>query len=425
MTGGLSVSFRSTAADIPQELWARCFAAEIDGYFWHDLLDRSELGDQFHFEYAVVQRQAEPIAIAPMFLMDLPIDIATPPALTQCLQLVKRIAPTFYVQRTLFVGAPGTDEGALGMVAGVDLFGVVSAVHTAALERAKHAKASMLVWKDFPSQYWPALRAIAAERRLFELVSFPNTRIDQPGTDFDAYLRRLTTGNRSKFRRKLRLSRQAHDVRTTVEVGSDPDLIEQLWPLYQQTFAKAKLQFERLTKAFFVRAMAYEHCATIVLRDGPTDRPVAFMLCFVLGRRAVNKYIGIDYDYGQHSFLYFRLFEAFIRWAQATGASELQSGQTAYRPKLDLGHQLVPLNNFVYHRHWLVHHVFALVARQIGWETLDTGLREHVEAQARRIAGQTGGRAGEPSPAGRAPDRAAKHAGKAGDSTKAGRSIEQ
>ncbi len=425
MTGGLSVSFRSTAAAIPLELWARCFPAEIEGYFWHDLLERSELGDQFHFEFAVVNRQAEPIAIAPMFLMDLPIDIVAPPALRLFLQLVKRTTPRFYAQRTLFVGVPGADEGALGLVAGGDLLSVVSAVHAAALERAKQAKASMLVWKDFPSQYWPALRAVAAQQRLFELVSFPNTRIDQPGADFDAYLRRLTSANRSKLRRKLRLSREACDLRTAVAVGADPNLVEQLWPLYEQTFAKAKLKFERLTKAFLARAMAYEHCSTIVLRDGLTDRPVAFMLCFMLGRRAVNKYIGIDYGYGQHGFLYFRLFEEFVRWAQATGASELQSGQTAYRPKLDLGHRLVPLNNFVYHRHWLVHHVFALVARHIGWETLDTGLREHVEAQARRIAGQTAGRAEEPSRAGRAHGAVAKNAGRAGDSTKVDRSIEQ
>jgi len=425
MYRGLSVSFRSAAAEIPQAVWAQCFPAEIEGYFWYDLLEQSDLGDQFQFEYALVQQKGEAIAIAPLFLMDLPIEIVAPPELTQILRVLRRVAPKFCSQRTLFVGSPGADDGTLGMVAGVDLFSVVRAVHEAALARARQARAAMLVWKDFPSQYWPALRAIAEAGRLFEAVSFPNTRIDQPGADFDAYLAGLPATYRSKLRRKLRKSHHATTLRAEVTCGSDPDLVEQLWPLYEQTFAKAKLKFEHLTKAFFAHAMRYEPSYTIVLRDAHTHRPVAFMLCFLLGARAANKYIGIDYGYNQHGFLYFRLWEEFVRWAQASGARELQSGPTNYRAKLDLGHRLVPLNNYVSHRNWILHQVFALVARHIGWKTLDSELQEHVEAQARRIAGLARPRAPAQSPVRGAPDAGAKKKGKAGVSMKLGRSIEQ
>jgi hypothetical protein len=412
MTSALRVHFRPAAADIPAELWARCFAAETEGYFWFELLERSELDDQFEFAYAVVYRHDDPVAIAPVFLMDLTIDIAAPPALMPIMPMVKRIAPKLYTQRTLFIGAPGADESALGLVAGGNLVDVVRAVTQAALERAKEVKASLVVWKDFPSQYWPSLRACKEQWRLFELVSFPNTRIDNPGSDFDAYLQGLSSDNRSKLRRKLRRSRVTCDLRPTVVDSVQPELIDEIWPLYAQTFAKADMKFERLTKAFFSHALSLENSVIVLLRDGASERPVAFMLCFLLGRRAVNKYIGIDYGYLPKSFLYFRLFEEFVRWAQAVGASELQSGQTVYRAKLDLGHQLIPLSHFVHHRNWLVHHAFAFIARYVDWSTLDTGLRDHVEARARRKA----------DPARVAIDR---NDDKSADSSKLGRSIEQ
>ena len=68
------------------------------------------------------------------------------------------------------------------------------------------------VWKDFPAQSWPALRALPHDAGLCEAVSYPGTRILDISCGFDGYLRRLSTGRRHNLRKKLRLSRANIDL---------------------------------------------------------------------------------------------------------------------------------------------------------------------------------------------------------------------
>ena len=107
---------------------------------------------------------------------------------------------------------------------------------------------------------------------------------------------------------------------------------------------------------------------------------IAFMLCFALGERLVNKFIGIDYARPREWLLYFRLWEAALDWALAQGFRSIQSGQTGYAPKIEMGHGLVPLTNFCRHRNPLIHYIYAAVARRISWQTLDDDLARHLKA---------------------------------------------
>ena len=66
--------------------------------------------------------------------------------------------------------------------------------------------------------------------------------------------------------------------------------------------------------------------------------------------------------------------------ASRIGATDFQSGQTVYRAKLDLGHRLVPLTNYCQHRNPFLHQLFARVARNISWATLDKDLAHHSTA---------------------------------------------
>ena len=78
--------------------------------------------------------------------------------------------------------------------------------------------------------------------------------------------------------------------------------------------------------------------------------------------------------------LYFRLWEEAVGWASKNGATELQSGQTGYGAKLDLGHRLVPLTNYCQHLNPIGHRIFAYIARRISWSTLDEDLKLYVQA---------------------------------------------
>ena len=107
---------------------------------------------------------------------------------------------------------------------------------------------------------------------------------------------------------------------------------------------------------------------------------LAFMLCFAVGPRIINKFIGIDYSRPTSWSLYFRLWDAAVDWSLARGAASIQSGQTGYSAKIECGHRLVPLNNFCRHRHTVVHAVCRAVAQTIRWQTLDRDLAAFLAA---------------------------------------------
>jgi hypothetical protein len=133
----------------------------------------------------------------------------------------------------------------------------------------------------------------------------------------------------------------------------------------------------------------------IVLREA-TGAMVAFMMCFELGTKLINKFVGMDYRRPGDWQLHFRLWEATLDYAYSRGIRQIQSGQTGYAAKIETGHRLVPLVNFCRHRNRLIHALAARAARGIGWATLDDDLARHVrahpESEAEARAGSQNGR---------------------------------
>ena len=67
-------------------------------------------------------------------------------------------------------------------------------------------------------------------------------------------------------------------------------------------------------------------------------------------------------------------------WALARGAHSIQSGQTGYAAKIEIGHSLIPLNNYCQHRSRIIHAIMGLFARRISWQTLDHDLASLIKA---------------------------------------------
>jgi hypothetical protein len=104
------------------------------------------------------------------------------------------------------------------------------------------------------------------------------------------------------------------------------------------------------------------------------------MLCFALGEHVINKFIGIDYRQPKEWFLYFKLWEAAVDWAASMQAKSIQSGQTGYSSKIELGHELVSLINYCAHANPVIHWIYAKVAKTINWDTLDEDLKLYLAA---------------------------------------------
>ena len=372
----------ASAVEVPDELWQTAFGPPVEGRWWYRALERAGVDDQFRFAYGVVERGGHPIGIVPTFLMDVPIDLVAPPLVAKVLRAGGRVMPRLRYQRTLFVGSPCSDEGTVGLVAGESLGCLAEVVQDALEQRALVAGASMIVWKDFPEENDEALEALSAARGLFRSVGFPGTRVRLPGSSFDDYLMALKAPKRHRLRRSLRRGHEACPLETTVARNLSRAEIAEMFDLFWQTYEHGKTKFERLTREFFAAIAAEPQAHFVLMRSRKTGCLAAFMLHFLSGRRAINKFIGLDYGLGRQAKLYFQLWEQAVRFAYSAGAEEIQSGQTGYPVKLDIGHELVPLTNWCKHRNPLIHRVFAAVSSRITWAALDPDLEEAQSSRA-------------------------------------------
>lgn len=377
MTADYVVDFADSQAAIAPALWEACFPPPLEGRWWYETLEQSGLEDQFVFRYAVLTQAGRAVGIAPLFLMDLPLEMVVPDFLLPLARPLGRLFPSLLCQRTLFVGSPCADEGHVGLLPGLDRRPALLALQRALAREAGRLGRQMLVWKDFPLAVAPDMDWLAAATGLFAMTSFPGTVAPLPGPTTEAFFAAMKGSRRRQLKKKLRVSAADLSVRRQVVQQPDGAVLDEILALFRQTYAHATVRFERLDRPFFERIAAWPHAFFLVLRQADTGDMLAFMLCFALGDTIINKYIGLDYARPKEWSLYFRLWEAVLDWAVSRGATAIQSGQTGYAPKMEMGHKLVPMRNYCRHRNWLLHRLYAAVARRIGWATLDPALAHY------------------------------------------------
>lgn len=381
MMSAYAVSFVDSQAEIPTALWEACLPPPLEGRWWYEALEQSGLEDQFVFRYALLRDGDRPVGIAPLFLMDVPLEIVAPPALLRLAKALGRFFPSLLFQRTLFVGSPCADEGSVGLLPGVDHRAAFLCLQRALDAEARRLRRPMLVWKDFPRSYAEDLDWLADKAGLFPMTSFPGTLARLPGPTKEDYFAAMKGSRRRQLKKKLRVSAAAVTVDTAILQPPEEAFLSEIFGLFWQTYEHATTKFERLDKAFFTRMAALPQAFFLTLREATTGDLLAFMLCFDMGDRIINKYIGLDYSRPKEWSLYFRLWEAVLDWSLAKGAAAIQSGQTGYAPKMEMGHRLVPLTNYCRHQNGIIHRLYAAVAKGITWRTLDTDLGRYTDAE--------------------------------------------
>jgi hypothetical protein len=309
--------------------------------------------------------------------MDVPLDIVLPPALLPVFRVLGRAVPALWRQRTLFVGSPCADEGTVGLLPGVDRAAALLALSAALEQEARRQRAAMLVWKDFSEADAAAMRQLAQRAGLFPLVSYPGAVADLPRGGREDFLAAMKGSRRHQLRKKLRLSAERVAVRFEAVQRPEAGVLNEIFGLFWQTYEHSETKFERLNRRFFECLALEPRAHFLTLREAESGAMIAFMLCFDMGGRVINKFIGLDYARPKEWMLYFRLWGAALDWAMARGANSIQSGQTGYGAKMAMGHRLVPLTNYCRHRNPLFHLVYKAVARGIDWSTLDAELARY------------------------------------------------
>jgi hypothetical protein len=374
------VEWVESQSSIPRSVWDTCSDSGIEGRWWYETLEQSKLGDQFRFFYAVIYDH-RPIGIAPLFLMDVPIDLVAPEAVAKVFNGLGRFFPALKYQRTFSVGSPCSDEGWVGLAPGYEFSQVTAVLQKAIEAKARLLKAPMIAWKDFPEHFCPTLARLAQSNNLFKMVSFPGAVLNLPADgQLESYYKSLKASRRQKIKKKLRVSKAAVDL--DLEVIQRPNSVqrEEIFQLFMQTYEKGKTKFEKLNREFFAAIADKEPSWFLLQRERKSNKLVAFMLCFDLNGRVVNKFIGLDYSCPPDWFLYFRLWEEAVKWCLLKNAKELQSGQTGYSAKIELGHRLVALTNYCKHSNPIINKIFGTVAKGISWSSLDQDLAVFLKA---------------------------------------------
>jgi hypothetical protein len=375
----ITICWHDSLEQIDPDLWNSCFPPPLEGRWWYSVLEKCGIGDQFTFAYAVIEKDNVPVGIAPTFLMDVPLDVIAPDQLASLVRFAGKYIRFLRYQRTLFVGSPCSEEGTVGLLQAATLSEVIAPLQQALNQRAKQTRASMIVWKDFIDHDAAAFTKLP---ELFKVVSFPGTKMPLPPGGFDAYLKTLKSSHRNKLKKKLRLGAEHLPTESTVVQHPDAATLSEIFPLFWQTYLKGKTKFEKLNPKFFELIAADPTSYFVLLRRRDNHQLVAFMLCFDCGPRMVNKFIGINYSIPD-AFLYFQLWAAAVDWASRRGFTELQSGQTGYSAKFEIGNTLVPLTNYARHKNPLIHKFFAWQAKSISWKTIDKDLALHLAAHSK------------------------------------------
>jgi hypothetical protein len=377
------VKWVDSVSEIDPAFFKLCFSPTLEGLWWYETLEQSGLEDQFEFAYALIFEDSKPIAIAPTFLMNVPMELIAPPEVVKLVNqipLLGKVFPFLVYQRTLFVGSPCADEGSIGLIPNKKLIDIAPTLQNALLERAKQTKADMVTWKDFCEDDARVLAGFAQSVGMFKVPSYPGTMVSLPASGLSGYYSQLKSSRRYNLRKKLKRSKERLAIETqVVQNPSEPEL-DEIFGLFMQTYERADMKFEHLNRRFFELIAQKPVSYFVLLRNQDSGQLVAFMLCFKLGEKVINKFIGLDYKVAEETHLYFRLWEAALEWVIAGGATEFQSGQTGYRAKIDIGNTLIPLTNFCKHRNPAVHKIYELVAKSISWSTLDHNLAEYLKA---------------------------------------------
>ncbi len=391
---GYSVVWHRNAGDIGDALWNACFPPPSERKWWYQALEGAGLEDQFTFFYGEIRRGTEAVGILPVFVMNVPMDLVAPPEVMVWIRRLGWLGRPLLFQRTLFIGNVAGEGSGLGIRrdAGLSLQEVLTTCHHATDQLRRQQRAKLIVWKDLTADAAQEVAGPLAGLGYFRIPSYPATAVKLKRTEgLEGYFKGLNSDYRYKLKKKMKASEKAGQLK--VDVRRSPEVAElaEIWGLFWQTYERGGTKFEKFNPKVFDRFAAHPECHWLTLRTAE-GRMVGFMLLTQENTGVwVNRFIGMDYAAPKDLFLYYRLFvEAVSVCCKAQGDNdiELLSGQTGYRAKVELGHELLAQDNFSRHRNPILHSIYAAVAKGISWATLDEDLKIRVQAHPDQDTGK-------------------------------------
>ena len=354
-------SFRvlGSARELADEQRRSIFSSRSKDFRYYELVEES-LGGQFEFRYFLLSHEATgESAIQPFFFVNQDLVAGLPLRLRTLVERVRRFWPRFLQLRMLMVGC-AAGEGQLDH----DAAWLGPALHEAIDAYLPRAGASIILLKDFPASYRTALGGFSRDGYA-RVPSMPAARLDFDFTSFEQY---MTEKLGKVFRKNLRRKFKALDDAPKLEMEVVTDLtpyLEEIYPLYLQTYQRSDFKFEELNKDYFrlIGTRMPDRTRCFLWRQ--EGRLVAFSLCLVHGGTIYDLDVGLDYAVALDLHLYFVTWRDIIEWRLRHGIGAYHTGPLNYDPKSHLKLLLDPQDLYARHRSALINPFFKIAIRYL------------------------------------------------------------
>jgi hypothetical protein len=359
---GGCVEVASRLKAIECERWVNAFGSEAKDRRYYELVEDT-IHEEFDYRYFIVRDETgEVCAVQPFFVLDLDLLIGIKPQFGWLIDFIRRPWPGFMRARTLMVGCAAGE----GHLDGKDEYAQRSAARllaSALVNEARKLKARLVVLKEFPAKYRPALECFV-DKDFTRIPSLPNVILNIDYSSFEDYMQRALSGNaRKNLRRKLKAAEHAAPIEMSI-VDDIAPMIDDIYPLYLQVFHRSNLHFEKLTKDYFCglgRRLGDKNRFFVWRQNG---KIVAFGSCLLQGDTIHAEYLGLDYEVALDLHLYHYTFRDLIGWGIAHGYKWFHSSALNYDPKFHLRYELDPIDLYVRHTSTIFN---AILRRILPW----------------------------------------------------------
>jgi hypothetical protein len=359
--------------------WKTVFSSSYKDHRYYEIIEDT-LDCDFEHLYFVLRRSDGTVrAIQPLFVVRQNLVEGLRGRTRRLIELIRRKFPRFLTMRLLMVGC-AAGEGHLGATTPEDKLLLSQALHRSLQHIARRSKTSLIVLKDFPSQYRVPLETFSGNGYT-RIPSMPLTRLELKYANFDQYLESLGKATRKNLRRKFRDADKAGKIELEI-VNDVTPYVDEIYPLYRQVHERSSLKFETLTPEYF-RRLSREMSERVRFFLWRSDgKIIAFSLCFVHGDTIYDEYLGMDYEVALQLHLYFYTIRDILSWAMQQGLRYYSSTPLNYDPKLHLKCDLVPLDLYVRHTIAVINPIFRCAAKFLEPTRHDPVLRKFPGAQA-------------------------------------------
>ena len=345
-----------SARAIAPEVWRSTFAGEVRDARYYEIIEET-LPEKFDYRYLILRNgETGQTAVQPFFFIAQDLTDGLPQKIQRAVARVQRTFPRFLVMRVLMVGC-AVGEGQVAFSEPWAVNALKEALHVV----ARRSRASVIVFKDYPALHREALSLLSNDGSYRRVPSMPAAQVNLEGyKDFDDYMqRRLSKVFRKNLRRKFRASEEIGHPEMSIYKDVS-EIIGEIYPLYEQTLARAEFSFEVLTPEFLARIgreMPDKARFFVWRLDG---KIVAFNFCMLHGGVLYDMDIGLDYSVALALHLYFVTWRDIFSWAIGNGVHTYYTAPLNYDPKLHLRLELAPLDLYVCHTSRLVNPVFRM-----------------------------------------------------------------